>query len=140
MMMGQGVLLYYCISVGENLTHIYIYIYLCTSDFCRLASIEKPWRWNELVTLSAKYRDLTANAHLALTVSFTLGLGEDENLGRTYVPIAPIVSVHKHENVISKNEQVNTKLTFSMFVVRERVRPRQRSLYLLENVQLGQSP
>ncbi|KAG0614104.1 hypothetical protein M758_6G151500 [Ceratodon purpureus] len=34
----------------------------------RLASIEKPWRWNELVTLSAKYRDLTANAQLALTV------------------------------------------------------------------------
>lgn len=93
-----------------------------------------------MVTLSAKYRDLTANAHLALTVSFTLGLGEDENLGRTYVPIAPIVSVHKHENVILKNEQVNTKLTLSMFVVRERVRPRQRSLYLLENVQLGQSP
>jgi len=37
--------------------------------FCRLASIEKPWRWNELVTLSAKYRDLAANAQLALTVS-----------------------------------------------------------------------
>lgn len=36
---------------------------------CRLASIEKPWRWNELVTLSAKYRDLAANAQLALTVS-----------------------------------------------------------------------
>ncbi|CAM6104701.1 unnamed protein product [Calypogeia fissa] len=34
----------------------------------RLASIEKPCRWNELVTLSAKYRDLTANAQLALTV------------------------------------------------------------------------
>ncbi|KAJ7556475.1 hypothetical protein O6H91_05G085500 [Diphasiastrum complanatum] len=34
----------------------------------RLAAIEKPCRWNELVTLSAKYRDLTANAQLALTV------------------------------------------------------------------------
>jgi hypothetical protein len=37
-------------------------------DCCRLASIEKPFRWNELITLSAKYRDLTANAQLALTV------------------------------------------------------------------------
>lgn len=37
----------------------------------RLASIEKPFRWNELVTLSAKYRDLTANAQLALTVRST---------------------------------------------------------------------
>eukprot|EP00249_Psilotum_nudum_P022815 c28649_g1_i1 orf=409-2850(-) len=34
----------------------------------RLASIEKPCRWNELMTLSAKYRDLTADAQLALTV------------------------------------------------------------------------
>lgn len=58
-----------------------MYIYLYTSDFCRLASIEKPWRWNELVTLSAKYRDLTANAHLALTVSFTLVLVKMRTLG-----------------------------------------------------------
>lgn len=34
----------------------------------RLASTEKPCRWNELVTLSAKYRDLTMDAQLALTV------------------------------------------------------------------------
>lgn len=36
---------------------------------CRLASIEKPCRWNEFVTLSAKYRDLTMDAQLAFTVS-----------------------------------------------------------------------
>lgn len=41
-------------------------------DFRRLSSIEKPWRWNELVTLSAKYRDLSSNAQLALTVGYSL--------------------------------------------------------------------
>ncbi|MCO5578082.1 hypothetical protein L7F22_031920 [Adiantum nelumboides] len=34
----------------------------------RLACNEKPFRWNELITLSAKYRDLTLDAQLAFTV------------------------------------------------------------------------
>ena len=55
----------------QNVEHLVVMSKLVL-DFCRLASIEKPWRWNELVTLSAKYRDLTANAQLALTVGFPL--------------------------------------------------------------------
>ncbi|BBN17072.1 phosphatidylinositol 3-kinase [Marchantia polymorpha subsp. ruderalis] len=34
----------------------------------RLASVENPFCWNELVTVSAKIRDLTQDAQLALTV------------------------------------------------------------------------
>lgn len=34
----------------------------------RLAFVEKSCRWNELITLTAKYRDLTADAQIALTV------------------------------------------------------------------------
>ncbi len=55
----------------QNMKHL-VAISKLVLDFCRLASIEKPWRWNEVVTLSAKYRDLTANAQLALTVGFPL--------------------------------------------------------------------
>ncbi|EFJ26575.1 hypothetical protein SELMODRAFT_97360 [Selaginella moellendorffii] len=34
----------------------------------RLAPIEKPYKWNEMITLSAKYRDLTATTQLTFTV------------------------------------------------------------------------
>lgn len=37
--------------------------------FVRLESMGPPYYWNELITLSTKYRDLTSHAQLALTVS-----------------------------------------------------------------------
>jgi phosphatidylinositol 3-kinase len=38
--------------------------------FCaRLESNGPPYCWNELITLSTKYRDLTVHSQLALTVS-----------------------------------------------------------------------
>ncbi|MQL74988.1 hypothetical protein Taro_007359 [Colocasia esculenta] len=40
----------------------------------RLESSGQPYCWNELITLSTKYRDLTAHAQLALTVSKSAGL------------------------------------------------------------------
>lgn len=36
---------------------------------CRLESGGPSYCWNELITLSTKYRDLTANSQLAVTVS-----------------------------------------------------------------------
>jgi hypothetical protein len=57
-----------CVS-GKGLSKILSRESSWCFDFRRLASIEKPWRWNELVTLSAKYCDLAANTQLALTVS-----------------------------------------------------------------------
>ncbi|KAI3937878.1 hypothetical protein MKW92_004481 [Papaver armeniacum] len=45
----------------------------------RLESSGQPYCWNELVTLSTKYRDLTAHSQLALTV-WDVSCGEDEGL------------------------------------------------------------
>ncbi|KAB8108055.1 hypothetical protein EE612_043342 [Oryza sativa] len=42
----------------------------------RLKSLGSPYCWNELVTLSAKYRDLTPFSHLAFTV-WDMSSGED---------------------------------------------------------------
>uniref|UniRef100_A0A0E0LTM0 phosphatidylinositol 3-kinase n=1 Tax=Oryza punctata TaxID=4537 RepID=A0A0E0LTM0_ORYPU len=42
----------------------------------RLKSLGSPYCWNELVTLSAKYRDLTPFSHLAFTV-WDVSSGED---------------------------------------------------------------
>lgn len=36
----------------------------------RLESVGQPYCWNEIITLSTKYRDLTAHSQLALTVSY----------------------------------------------------------------------
>ncbi|XP_026384357.1 phosphatidylinositol 3-kinase, root isoform-like [Papaver somniferum] len=45
----------------------------------RLESSGQPYCWNELVTLSTKYRDLTAHSQLALTV-WDVSCREDEGL------------------------------------------------------------
>lgn len=39
---------------------------------CRLESGGPSYCWNELITLSTKYRDLTANSQLAVTVSMKI--------------------------------------------------------------------
>ncbi|KAF0930784.1 hypothetical protein E2562_035256, partial [Oryza meyeriana var. granulata] len=49
------------------------------STSTRLKSSESPYCWNELVTLSAKYRDLTPFSHLAFTV-WDVSSGEDRNI------------------------------------------------------------
>ncbi|XP_058088685.1 phosphatidylinositol 3-kinase, root isoform isoform X2 [Magnolia sinica] len=44
-----------------------------------LESAGRPYCWNEMITLSAKYRDLTAHAQLALTVR-DVSCGKDDGL------------------------------------------------------------
>lgn len=62
-----------CLS---NALEVAIFVaYTCFSAhlphlLARLESTGPTYCWNELITLSTKYRDLTANSQLALTVSW----------------------------------------------------------------------
>lgn len=58
--------LFFFLKIQMLVQYSYVLILLFGT---RLESMGPTYCWNELITLSTKYRDLTAHSQLALTVS-----------------------------------------------------------------------